>query len=511
MNVVFRKINTALFICLFFFCAEIFIYGNINEKLLQLINSDGEETAFTKNGDGTFIVFVRKSSDSDNSDLYYIEFKNNQWSRPSPLKEVNTSAQEITPFLSADGKTLLFASNRQESLKGSGNQPSFDIYASEKTLSGWSAPVRIFGAVNSSHDELSPFLSAGGKELFFVRRADGNKDRASAIKVKKISDSWEEPERFDFFTKENISPYMIVMSKFYDSYIFSGYKTGTQKRQIFLFPLSKRKSEILLQNDDEDYVSFCEVDKSTLVVSSDKGGAGYDFFLKNMQPDLKIKDDKTKKSINIASVQKKKAVAIDNSGYVRLAFSGDSYSGEEFRLKILYFAKKRQKLLKVEEISVTKSQDVKIKTGNEFSRIVILPLTAEVAEFAYEIVYKDFNRVHTIEIKDKEKESFELRSIFFNFNSAEILIQDIPYLHKLIDYLRANPDKNIYIEGYADSVGTVAANISISRKRAEVVRDYLCTHGINSERIQIEAKGAVSSSDSETMQNHRRVDFSFSN
>ncbi len=89
------------------------------------------------------------------------------------------------------------------------------------------------------------------------------------------------------------------------------------------------------------------------------------------------------------------------------------------------------------------------------------------------------------------------------------MIQDIPYLHKLITYLRDNPDKKLIIEGYADTVGTVFGNLAISQRRADAVRDYLCKHGINSDRIKTEGKGTAVSSDIETNQNQRRVDFSF--
>ena len=510
MNVVFRKINTALFICLFFFCAEIFIYGNINEKLLQLINSDGEETAFTKNSDGSFIVFSRKSTDSDNSDLYYMEFKNNQWSKPSPLKEVNSVAQEITPFLSSDGKTLLFASNRPESLKGSGNQPSFDIYMSEKTSSGWSTPVRIFGAVNSSHDEFSPFLQKDKKELIFIRRAEGNKDKASAIIVKNKNDSWEEAETVTFFSKEKIFPYMVARSAFSETYIFSGYKYGASKRQIFAFsPANKKLS--LIYGDDEDCISFCEIDKSRFVFSSNKGQSGYDLFIQEITPSKEelssdIIYDGNKKS----KVKKKKSLSQQRNDSVRLTLLWDLYEGDSVKLKILYFAKKKSdKIVKSEEIVSFKTQDVKIKVSEDISRFIVMPTSSDVEEFAYEVRSPLFDRSHTIELKSKRAEKFELHSIYFNFNSSDILIQDIPYLHKLITYLRDNPDKKLIIEGYADTVGTVSGNLAISQRRADAVRDYLCKHGINSDRIKTEGKGTVVSSEIETNQNQRRVDFSF--
>jgi outer membrane protein OmpA-like peptidoglycan-associated protein/tetratricopeptide (TPR) repeat protein len=65
------------------------------------------------------------------------------------------------PALSADGKTMVFASDRQGGLGGS------DLYVTRLENGRWSQPVNLGDAVNSAGDELFPNLSANGM-LFFA-------------------------------------------------------------------------------------------------------------------------------------------------------------------------------------------------------------------------------------------------------------------------------------------------------------------------------------------------------
>lgn len=65
------------------------------------------------------------------------------------------------PTVSPDGKTMVFASDRPESIGGT------DLYVSVKTPDGWSSPLPVNGPVNTPCDELSPRF-AGDTTLVFA-------------------------------------------------------------------------------------------------------------------------------------------------------------------------------------------------------------------------------------------------------------------------------------------------------------------------------------------------------
>ena len=76
------------------------------------------------------------------------------------------------------------------------------------------------------------------------------------------------------------------------------------------------------------------------------------------------------------------------------------------------------------------------------------------------------------------------RNTFFTINSAEISSEEAGKFDRYIDWLKANPNVRIAIEGYADKgTGTRGYNQKLSDKRAAAVKDFLVGKGIAESRI----------------------------
>jgi len=93
------------------------------------------------------------------------------WSTPVNLgATVNTASTEGCPFLSKDGLSLYFASNRAGTLGG------LDIYVSHRTSADgpWGTPVTIGPTINSTASDRCPLITPDEKSLIFVSdRAGG--------------------------------------------------------------------------------------------------------------------------------------------------------------------------------------------------------------------------------------------------------------------------------------------------------------------------------------------------
>jgi len=103
------------------------------------------------------------------------------------------------------------------------------------------------------------------------------------------------------------------------------------------------------------------------------------------------------------------------------------------------------------------------------------------------------------------------------FNSASAKIQNIDktLASQIIEYLNANKNASLTINGYASSEGHLSKNQKISQARANAFKNYLVKNGISKNRIHSVGKGIenpIASNDSEDgRRKNRRVEIFFEN
>ena len=74
--------------------------------------------------------------------------------------------------------------------------------------------------------------------------------------------------------------------------------------------------------------------------------------------------------------------------------------------------------------------------------------------------------------------------VWFQVDSTELTQQSIATLEKQAQWLRAYPQYSFTIEGHADERGTREYNIALGARRAQAVRDYLASRGIQAHRMR---------------------------
>ncbi len=79
--------------------------------------------------------------------------------------------------------------------------------------------------------------------------------------------------------------------------------------------------------------------------------------------------------------------------------------------------------------------------------------------------------------------------VYFANNSAQLTGEGKATLQGLLQWLRQHQVSAINIEGHADERGTRAYNISLGRRRAMAVRNYLIANGIASNRVRTRSYG----------------------
>lgn len=79
--------------------------------------------------------------------------------------------------------------------------------------------------------------------------------------------------------------------------------------------------------------------------------------------------------------------------------------------------------------------------------------------------------------------------VFFESDSSELTSNAVATLDKQAQWLSRYSQYRILIEGHADERGTRDYNYSLGSRRAQAVRDYLATRGIDGSRIRTVSYG----------------------
>ena len=82
-----------------------------------------------------------------------------------------------------------------------------------------------------------------------------------------------------------------------------------------------------------------------------------------------------------------------------------------------------------------------------------------------------------------------MNNIFFNTGKSDLLPESYPELNRLVKFLNENPNITVKILGHTDNVGKRDDNLILSNARAESVKNYVISQGINKNRITTEGFG----------------------
>jgi len=129
------------------------------------ITTEGNEGTQSVRQDGRLMFFTacKRSDSRGGCDLYMSRKQGDTWDLPMNLDyPINTRYWESTPFLSLDGRRLYFSSTRP------GGYGGMDIWISHwKAEGGWAEPVNAGPSINTSGDELAPYVHGDGKRIYF--------------------------------------------------------------------------------------------------------------------------------------------------------------------------------------------------------------------------------------------------------------------------------------------------------------------------------------------------------
>ena len=388
----------------------------------QRINTNGDDFAPSITADGSIIIFNSKALEERSHNIFISRKIKGSWSDPVPIPEICSLSNDETPFISHDGKILLFASERPGGFSPPATADNikritFDIYISYFDGVQWSAPILLPGDVNTSMNERAPSLSPDGKFLFFTR-----------------------------WPYKNLSKSKIYMAEL----------TNGKYENIRELPSSINSGNYEIGF----YPSYKEKNKYYFASKREGGYGGWDIY----------------------------SVLFDGKNFSAVKNAGPSINTV---FDEVFFAESQfDAVLSSNRVGGYGGYDLYLKTDSkiDYSPQKISPKNEDNPE-KWEPLKETDKSSSDLKKEFLEKKSYISPTIYFDFGSYKIKPDYIPELYKLVEFLRAHPDKWIVIKGFADPPGTKRTNKRLSYKRAQAVKDYLVEMGIDCSRISITAEG----------------------
>jgi outer membrane protein OmpA-like peptidoglycan-associated protein len=206
-------------------------------NLYEPVNNKNNNFAFSTNSDGTMLLMGKSSKFKDLASLSFVHFDNNVWSE---LQKFDfTKIDNKTNFVNfsfSQSMNIMFISMEREDTYG-----GLDLYFTTLTDSGWTEIKNLGPSVNTAADEITPYISNDNKTLYFAtngRPGYGSMD----LFVTKSDDNyknWSEPKNLGSdINTEGWEAYFTISSHNDYAYFVSS-ENSIGKEDIFRIQLPK--------------------------------------------------------------------------------------------------------------------------------------------------------------------------------------------------------------------------------------------------------------------------------
>lgn len=136
------------------------------QHLGNRVNGQADEHYVTATKDGTLYIAAVRPDSRNLGDVYRIPVTSAGYGEPENLGYTVNSSElhDTTPWVSRDGDYIIFGSRGRTDSFG-----DLDLYIATRGADGaWSAPKNLGAGINSSAGELCPLVSPDGRYMYFT-------------------------------------------------------------------------------------------------------------------------------------------------------------------------------------------------------------------------------------------------------------------------------------------------------------------------------------------------------
>lgn len=378
---------------------------------------------------------------------------------------INTEFQEFGPTMTPDAKTLYFYSKRS-------SRGYTEIFKSERKIDGtWDFPEEV-DVLNSPFDDQSPFITRDGKMLLLSSNRDGSVEvmlpdgKVGISRDLYVSNwngkSWSKPVALpNAINTEEIeeNPHLLG-----DTLLFTRYPFGKPNLAKVYFSQFKKNvwsdPKPLPSPINDNYATIAAAfndDGRILFFSSNRPGGygGFDLYMAKIDGDT-FKD-------------------VENLGAPINSTDDEAYIVFQQVKKTFLFCRRVE--------------------GRSFDLF-----TASVPK-----------QENLVKKKLEETKKISLDSVYFERASSVLKPESSAPLDAIVDYMHENSAKKMKIIGHTDLTGIFEDNMVLSKERANSVKQYLVSKGVDPNRLSTDGKGPtqpmVEGTDEASSKKNRRTEF----
>lgn len=485
----------------------------------------------TFSGDGRTMVFSRSNPDGHNENgivelqLFISQQEAERWSKPMPLPFNSDTYNVCHPSLSADGRTLFFASDMPGSFGG------MDIFMVRMEGKTWSAPINLGPVVNTDQNELFPFIGTDNV-LYFSSNGHRGLGGLDIFKVEKEAESddysWQNRTNLGQRINSKKDDFGYVLDENGGGYFTSNRRGGTGKDDLYRWTQTteelshqriiivddatgesiaaaavkvvRRKNDVQLGTDDffsdkagqfilptrqeEQYVITAskapyQQQEQSISAAALMLNDYYELRLRRPQLTLRgqVQSRETQQNITASTVTlfnkcTNKSLNVTSDIMGKFVFALDCNCDYELRANKGGFEPLQLNL---------SSSDLDCGTESFIDKIILL--------------YPEEPETQVVETPPSPKRTFKkgdvivLENLYYDFNKYEIRNDASVELDKVVRLLRRYPSMKLSLRSHTDARGANYYNQWLSRKRAEKAVEYIISKGIMGDRVRARGFG----------------------
>lgn len=441
---------------------DVFISYNKNgewtepESIGNNINSDGHDAAIALSVDGQ-TLFIYKSENNNNGDIYISKLKGKNWSKPEAIKgDVNKKdSWEGSVSLSANGKVLYFASDR------SGGYGGRDLYKAELQDDGsWGNVQNLGTKINTNYNDDAPFIHPDNQTLYFSSEGHtsiGGYD----IFYSKLDEynSFSDPQNIGYpINTINDDRYFVLAADGKTGYYSGGGENSIGEQDIFRIITGKVGKPVLALLLGNVYFNDAPIGSMMSLFKATEG---------DLEGTFKSNEETGKYVMALTPGRYEIEVELESGEIVR-----DSINLEEIKEYVELY----------KDFRIYSDPGLIAKNNVGLQEVLNKTLSGEPKTI--DTLFTD-NAGKPKDVKGLEAgRSFVLNNIYYDWNKATLRPESTQELDRLVVILNENPTVKVEISSHTDTRGSDVYNQNLSQKRANSVVAYLTNKGIKKDRFK---------------------------